>query len=411
MAKVIIDVSEDNGVINWESVKPQIDGAIIRCGYGGNVVAQDDTQYVRNVNECTRLNIPFGVYLFSYARNNTEAQGEADHVLRLVKGRKLQLPIYYDLERTDYVGDLSADLYTQIADAFCKKIEAAGGFVGIYANLNYWQTKLANVNAYTRWLAQWSAAPTFDKSFKLWQYSSDGVIQGSSERTDVSKWYDDFLTMARNHNDFTEGKPVTPPITPPQESETYRVGDYVKFRALYASSLSATPIYDIAVREGTITKIIAGARNPYLINNGTGWVNDAVIEREALKPTKYKKGDVVAFRALFLSSTSTTPITNISVTSGTITKVLPNARNPYLINNGTGWVNDTVIGGEKDPLALQINDKVRVKPGALDYNKTPLAPFVYQNVYDVMEIDNNRVVIGKNNQVTAAVAKDNLIKV
>lgn len=150
MAKPIIDVSQFNGTVNWELVKKQVDGAIIRCGYGGNVAKQDDTQYLRNVKECTRLKIPFGVYLFSYARSAAEARDEADHVLRLVKGWNLALPIYYDLERSNYVGDMSAALYTQIANAFCKRIEAAGGFVGIYANLDYWNNKLMNVNDYTR---------------------------------------------------------------------------------------------------------------------------------------------------------------------------------------------------------------------------------------------------------------------
>ena len=62
---MIIDVSVHNGVIDWEKVKPYIEGAIIRCGYGSDMESQDDKQWKRNADECTRLGIPFGTYLYS----------------------------------------------------------------------------------------------------------------------------------------------------------------------------------------------------------------------------------------------------------------------------------------------------------------------------------------------------------
>lgn len=410
MAKPIIDVSQFNGTVNWELVKKQVDGAIIRCGYGGNVASQDDTQYLRNVQECTRLKIPFGVYLYSYARSAAEAKDEAEHVLRLVKGWNLALPIYYDLERNDYVGDMPASLYAQIAKAFCKRIENAGGFVGIYANLDYWKNKLMNVNDYTRWLAQWSSAPTYDKKFKLWQYTSDAKVNGSSERSDLSRYYDDFLTMAGERNYFGDNKPDPKP-EPPEKPLKYRVGDEVSFRALYRSSDATVPITDIAIHRGKITKIIAKARNPYLINDGTGWVNDAVITIKHT-PKVYKVGDQVRFHALYVSSDATEALTNIAVHQGKITKIVANARNPYLINDGTGWVNNSAIDGYVQATPeLKVHDLVRVKENAKDTQGNTLAPFVYHTTYEVMEIKGDRVVIGKNNQITAAIAKNNLIKV
>ena len=339
MAKPIVDVSEFNGILDWDEIKSQIDGAIIRCGYGGNVVSQDDPQYARNVKECTRLKIPFGVYLFSYAKNAAEAENEAEHVLRLVEGWNLSLPIYYDLEQNDVVGNLSAEGYSAVARSFCKRIEAAGGVVGIYSNLYLWETKLKSVNEYTRWLAQWSEAPTYDKPFLLWQYTSSGVIRGSSPRTDLSKWYGDFMTMCGTRNHF--GKAPAP-----QPTLKYKIGDEVSFKALYRASDSKDAITNIAVTHGKITRIIANARNPYLINDGTGWVNDSVI---------------------------------------------------------------TAKGGET--ANLKVNDNVKVKPGAKDYNGVSLAPFVYQNTYQVQEVKGNRIVIGKDKKVTAAIAADYLIKV
>lgn len=404
---VIIDVSEHNGIIQWDLVKPQIDGAIVRCGYGGNTPAQDDAQYERNIKECTRLGIPVGVYLFSYARNVEEAKDEAAHVLRLVQGWNLQLPIYYDIEYSAYAGDISADVYTQMVKAFAQPLEDAGGFVGVYANTSYWETKLYQVTQYTRWVAQWADAVTLDQPYKLWQYTSDGVIEGSSPRTDLSRYYDDFLTMAAGKNQFGDAGGSEPS----EPSLTYGVGDHVRFHALYTSSTSTNKITNIAVHEGVITKVIAGVHNPYLINNGTGWVNDDVIDHgeESLPNDVYQVGDYVTFNALYTSSTSTNKITNIAVHSGMITQVLDGAANPYLINNGTGWVNARVItSGGGSTASFTIGETVRVKQGAKDYRGTSLAPFVYDTLYQVMDVSGDRIVIGIHGKVTAAMHVDDL---
>ena len=114
-----IDVSEHNGVINWEQVKASgIDFAIIRCGYGMDQTDQDDKQWVRNVTECERLGIPYGVYIYSYATNTERARSEAEHVLRLIQGRNLSYPVYFDMEdKSTETADHAA-----IAQTFCSII-------------------------------------------------------------------------------------------------------------------------------------------------------------------------------------------------------------------------------------------------------------------------------------------------
>lgn len=55
------------------------------------------------------------------------------------------------------------------------------------------------------------------------------------------------------------------------------IGDIVTINGVYTSS-SSTKKLDPIVKSGTITKIITGARNPYLLNGGNiGWVNDNCI--------------------------------------------------------------------------------------------------------------------------------------
>ena len=135
MVKHGIDVSKFQGVIDWQEVKKHIDFAIIRCGYGSDDENQDDPFFKRNADECTRLKIPFGVYLYSYATNEKEALSEANHVLRLVKDYQMAYPVYYDLEDNNTTGRQSNEMIGNIAQTFAQRLEQEGYYVGMYASL------------------------------------------------------------------------------------------------------------------------------------------------------------------------------------------------------------------------------------------------------------------------------------
>ena len=187
MAKKVIDVSYHNGVIDWAKVKASgVDGAIIRCGYGDNITSQDDKQFKRNADECTRLVIPFGVYIYSYAKTLAQAESEAQHVLRLIAGYKLSYPVYLDLEQA---GTESGAI--ERANRFGDIIEAAGYWCGVYANKNWWDNYLAGLTRFTRWVARYNSELGMD-NVDIWQYTSDGTVDGISGRVDMNHCYRDF---------------------------------------------------------------------------------------------------------------------------------------------------------------------------------------------------------------------------
>ena len=188
MKKVLIDVSEHQGVIDWEKVMPHIDGAILRCGYGGDYEDQDDSQFFRNADECTRLGIPFGVYLYSYAKSIQGAQYEADHVLRLINGYELAYPVYLDLEES---GTESGAI--ERANIFGDIIEEAGYWCGVYANLNWWENYLPGLDRFTKWVAQYNRVCEYTGSnLDIWQYTSKGNLPGISGNVDMNECYRDF---------------------------------------------------------------------------------------------------------------------------------------------------------------------------------------------------------------------------
>ena len=187
-----IDVSEHQGRIDWEKVKADgIDFAIIRCGYGNNEKSQDDKTWAYNVSECERLGIPYGVYIYSYAKTVAEARSEADHVLRLISGRSLAYPVYFDMEDNSTIG-LKAELKGQIAQTFCDAISAQGYKVGVYANLNWWTTQLTSSafdnDSWSKWVAQYNVTCDYSEPYDIWQCTSTGKVSGISGNVDVNFW-------------------------------------------------------------------------------------------------------------------------------------------------------------------------------------------------------------------------------
>lgn len=187
-----IDVSHHQGVIDWDTLAPHIDFAILRCGYGANLTSQDDKQWKNNADACSRLEIPFGVYIYSHAVTREQAMDEAQHVLRLIEGYQLSMPVYLDLEDDRILEGCSPAQILENTKVFCDAIQAAGYEVGIYANTYWWTTYLTDpaYDQWDRWVAQYASALSYQGEYSMWQYTSKGVLPGITENTvDLNYWY------------------------------------------------------------------------------------------------------------------------------------------------------------------------------------------------------------------------------
>lgn len=199
-----IDVSEHNGNINWAKVaKSDVDYAIIRVGYGDNYTYQDDTYFKKNVQGCIDNKIPFGVYIYSYAVNTSMAKSEANHVLRLINGLKLDFPVYFDMEDNSQLNGTNRATRGAIAKTFCNTITAKGYKVGIYANLNWWNNYLTdkafNNSKWYKWVAQYNSQCDYKGTYQMWQSTSSGVIDGVSSACgtfDFNFWFGKTITSS-----------------------------------------------------------------------------------------------------------------------------------------------------------------------------------------------------------------------
>jgi GH25 family lysozyme M1 (1,4-beta-N-acetylmuramidase) len=189
MAILGIDVSHHQGVIDWDAVKSSgVKFAIVRVSYS---TRRDDTQFERNIAECERLGIPHGVYIYSLAESVEDAIAEAEKVISDLNGRKLEMPVFYDLE-SERTRNCSSDAIQAIATSFCKKIEESGYRTGIYANKN-WFTNILKGEYFDKclkWVAQYNDKLTYSaENIMMWQYSSDGAVNGIKGRVDMDWCY------------------------------------------------------------------------------------------------------------------------------------------------------------------------------------------------------------------------------
>ena len=187
-----IDVSKHNGVIDWDKVK--VDFAIIRIGFG-MYENQKDEMFERNYTEATKINIPVGVYHYSYAKSVDEAIKEAELVIKWLNGRKLDLPVYFDIE-DDSQKNLSRVILDGMCEAFCNRIEKAGYWAGIYSN-KYWATSVISGiklgEKYTYWIAQYTDECTYTGDYAIWQYTSKGKVNGISGNVDMNEMVKDII--------------------------------------------------------------------------------------------------------------------------------------------------------------------------------------------------------------------------
>ena len=200
--KKVIDVSEHNGRISdWKKVIDDngVDGVIVRLGYSGT----EDKELAYNIKELNRLGIPYGVYLYTYAENETDAENDANQTIELLKKYKMNLsyPIYYDVENWEYVNKTKrapsdTGIWVKIINKYMATMKKAGyQNVKVYSYRQLLQTRLnhPDILQHVNWVAAYTDALDWNNPHysgeKGWQYTSSEYLKGIRGHVDVSVWY------------------------------------------------------------------------------------------------------------------------------------------------------------------------------------------------------------------------------
>lgn len=192
-----IDVSAWQGQINWLAVANYGMGfAILRITEAGNVI---DGAFERNYRGCTENSIPVGAYKYSYAMTVSEIRSEANKIVSVLAGRKIQLPVFLDLENSNQRA-LGSENIHKLADAFREIIEKAGYKFALYCNVDWYDTVIcSHLKKYDFWIARYPANDNGTLQERLrpnfgvgWQYSSKATIPGITGNVDRNVFYKDY---------------------------------------------------------------------------------------------------------------------------------------------------------------------------------------------------------------------------
>lgn len=185
MKVTAIDVSYCQTGVDYNKVKNSgIDAVIIRAGFGKESY-QKDSEFETHYRNAKKAGLAVGVYWYSYAYSVAEAKQEAKVCLACIKGKTLELPVYYDLEESGQTR-LGMSALTNIAIAFCDAVKSGGYRAGVYSNLNWFNNHLDYErlrSKYSIWLAQWSSSPS--KTCDIWQNADNGRINGINGNVDT----------------------------------------------------------------------------------------------------------------------------------------------------------------------------------------------------------------------------------
>ena len=354
MAKRGIDISAHQGNINLGALKSQIDFVIIRVGYG--VSGSIDSKFKRNADLCVKLGIPMGFYWYSYALDVDGAEKEAEHFLNAIKDYTPEYGCWFDMEDADGYkkrNGMPSDMTLQkMCYAFCEKVEEAGYYAGIYASLSWFNNQLAGekLKRFDRWVAQWPTSggkqrglnvKADEKSnWSLWQFTSEGDFENYSGKLDTNYAYHDFPNPS---NTTPEPVPTPKPEPQPAHSQKFSIGEKVVISGnLYISSSAPAPASTINPRVTTITRYAEGAPHPYNTTGDLGWMDEEDISAYTEEPAP-------------------------------------------------------------EPVkTIQRGSRVRFV-GTRSYSGIHLAAWTHNDIFDVIEVSGDRVVIGKGTAVTSAV--------
>ena len=207
-----IDVSEFQGSINWDKVKADgIKFAILKLA---NIYDYDtnykDSKFDTNYKEAKKRGIKIGAYIYNYCNTVDTLKKGLEWAIGKLDGRKLDLPLYLDMEDKDIQGETKASL-TEQCNEFAKYVESKGYRAGVYANVNWLKNEL-NPNDFDKdisvWVAQYYKECQYTGKYDIWQYASNGKVSGISGNCDMNYLYNEDIIKESSSTETTDKKSV-----------------------------------------------------------------------------------------------------------------------------------------------------------------------------------------------------------
>lgn len=226
-----VDVSYAQGTVDWsaaakapvkntdhnahETLSRTLDFAILRAGYGSSMsldsqgrYEQEDAQFRTNMAGTKRYGVPVGAYHYSYANSTLDAKREALLLTNILQGYDFDYPIFYDVEDSamltkDNGTPNSREEVSAIVETFCDYMAGQGYYVALYSFPSFVSQNLTDrvLDKYDMWIAHWpdggysASGPSYAHDYTMWQFGSNGQLDGIRTDVDVNVSYVDYPTL------------------------------------------------------------------------------------------------------------------------------------------------------------------------------------------------------------------------
>lgn len=230
------DISAWQGDIDIKALAPQVDFFIFR-GYAGS---SKDSKVDRNVNLAIESNKPYGLYIYSYALNTAQAKEEAQRMVTLANSYSIKPNfLVIDMEDADgykrKYGMPSNQILKDICTVEGETFEQAGYYAMVYASSSWFNNQLSGLTRFDKWVAHWPTSGGKQKgnatspdgenanNCGIWQFTSEGTLDGYNGRLDMNYGYKDFIVKG-----YEGGSTPTPQPKPAPTKSNEEIAEEVK---------------------------------------------------------------------------------------------------------------------------------------------------------------------------------------
>ena len=190
-----IDLSGWDDTVYWDTLKTEVKFVILRAGYGQGGT---DSVYESYYQKCKQYDIPVGAYWYAKATTVEMARKEANYFLERLSGKKLEYPIYYDVEEKSIFATGKENVSNMVKE-FCTILEKNKYYCGLYSSKSYLENYFTEevLDKYDIWLAHYASATSYTRHL-IWQFTDTGSLAGKPGDCDLNYCYYDYPTLIKS---------------------------------------------------------------------------------------------------------------------------------------------------------------------------------------------------------------------
>ena len=206
-----VDLSYHNKTVDFEELADDgVDFVILRAGYLRNGRANTDEKFEEYYEAAREAGLDIGVYIYSYDTSVDDLITNTTAMLKVLKNKTFEYPIYLDIEDTSQKS-LSEETLMEMCTEYCELLVQKGYYPGIYSYrnfINYYMDPQQLSARFETWVAHYldEDEDYYADEYNMWQYTEEGSVDGVNGDVDMNICYKDYPSVIKKYgyNGYTK---------------------------------------------------------------------------------------------------------------------------------------------------------------------------------------------------------------